>query len=449
MSIETRTIELQIESVASIPYLDQWVGTWAIEPSRMDALILAIQSTDLQLHIAKAGDVTRPRGSAYRMDQDGVALISLEGTLQKHQASMSRATSTVLARRDIRAAMNDDSIGAIQLHIDSPGGTVAGTEELVADIVEAGKRKPVFAHVSDLGASAAYWVASAAHRITATRSSLIGSIGTYAVVSDFSGFAAKEGVKVHVVRAGDFKGAGVPGTEVTAAQLAETQRIVDGLNQLFLDGVASGRKMSIERVKMVADGRVHIAGDAVSLGLIDAVQSFDQAFAAAVQVANKSTPSKRKGSQMSDTTPVTTVSSAVATISQIEAACPGASKDFVINSLKAGRSLEQCRDAFAQELATELATANEQIKSLTAERDEAVKAKDEAESKLKQSTRGVTPLIDSKTTEKVSQDSSASDAFWSAVKDQQSKGMTRAKAIAAVNRQDPSLREAMLESQPA
>jgi hypothetical protein len=121
-------------------------------------------------------------------------------------------------------------------------------------------------------------VASQASRIIANETALVGSIGTYGVVQDTSGMAAMEGVRVHVIRAGAFKGAGTPGTEITAEHLTEMQRTVDGLNEYFLAGVAAGRSMlTAVRVRELADGRAWLAAEAKTLGLIDAIGSFDQA----------------------------------------------------------------------------------------------------------------------------------------------------------------------------
>jgi signal peptide peptidase SppA len=222
---------------------------------------------------AKAAELAETRSQL--TVQDGVAVIALHGVLMKHYSSMQESTSTVQARRLVRLAAATPEVGAILLHIDSPGGTVAGTPQLVRDVAAAAKVKPVIAHVENLAASAAYWVASAASKIVAEPESLVGSIGTYGVIHDVSAAATLKGIKVHVVRAGQFKGSGVPGTEVTAEQLTEHQKTVDALNNFFVRGVAAGRGMTLARVGELADGRVHISGEAQKLGLIDGQQSLD------------------------------------------------------------------------------------------------------------------------------------------------------------------------------
>ena len=212
------------------------------------------------------------------MVADGIAVISITGALMKQRASFSRATSTALLRRSIRSAAADRDIRGIMMVIDSPGGTVAGTGDLADDIAAAAGQKPVHAFFEDLAASAAYWVGSQANHVSANPTALVGSIGTFAVVHDLSKAADDAGIKVHVIKAGEFKGAGAPGSVVTDDQLAQMQIMVDGLNEHFLDGVASGRGMNRAQVNQLNDGRVHIAATAQELNLIDAVESFAAAF---------------------------------------------------------------------------------------------------------------------------------------------------------------------------
>jgi signal peptide peptidase SppA len=175
----------------------------------------------------------------------------------------------------VKRAVADPSVRAIALVIDSPGGEVGGIDALARTVADASRVKPTIAFGDDLLASAAYWIASQTSRIYANPVAQVGSIGTYGVVADWSGFFEKEGVKIHVVRAGQFKGAGVVGTQIEKEQLAEFQRTVDSVNAEFLRAVARGRRLPMARVKELADGRVHIAADALKLGLIDEVADLD------------------------------------------------------------------------------------------------------------------------------------------------------------------------------
>lgn len=183
-------------------------------------------------------------------------------------------TSTDATTREINAVAADPGVAVIAVKVSSGGGQVAGTLPLANAIAEAAKLKPVFAYIEDMGASAAYWPASQATRVFSDPMAMIGGIGTYSVIYDYSGEAAIGGIKAHVIRAGKFKGAGTPGTEITAEHLAEAQRTVDALNEHFIAGVASGRKLSVDRVRELADGRVHVGDEARKLGLIDGTLSF-------------------------------------------------------------------------------------------------------------------------------------------------------------------------------
>jgi signal peptide peptidase SppA len=208
---------------------------------------------------------------------NGVAIIPVSGPMMKGDSKYGGA-NTVQIRRSIRAAVGDDAVRAILLGVDSPGGTVAGTDELARDIKRADLVKPVHAHIDDLGASAAYWIASQARKVTAGYAAEVGSIGVYAVVEDSSAAAAAQGVKVHVVSTGPMKGALEPGTPVTESQLAYVQERVDEMNQHFKSAILRGRAgITHEQLAQASDGRVFGAKEAKALGLIDKVQSFDEA----------------------------------------------------------------------------------------------------------------------------------------------------------------------------
>jgi len=275
-------------------HLEQYLGVWAMEPGQFEQLRTMLRETDVVAHIRESmqsAALADPRGPGTGKTQiaDGIATIDLHGTMTKHGSSFSDMQyGTVGVRRQIRAAVNNDSVKAIMLHVDSPGGSTKGVDDLAADVRAAAESKPVFAFIEDIGASAAYWVASQATRVIATPAAFVGSIGTYMVVDDWSGFFAESKITRYVVRAGEMKGAGVQGTEITDAQLEDFQRIVNETNDLFVSTVKTGRGMNAKQVKAVADGRVHVASAALELGLIDAVSTYDAAVQQLKQAANGS-----------------------------------------------------------------------------------------------------------------------------------------------------------------
>ena len=259
-------------------------GVWCCQPE-------AFGIADLNSAIAKEIESQarrRERGvnTPTRDVRDGViAVLTLSGLLTKHESFFGDGlpSGTAGLADEVVAVAKDPGIKGILLRVDSPGGMVAGTEHLAAAVRDASDRKPVVAFVEDLAASAAYWVASAANQIVASPAAVVGGIGTYSVVADLSGAAKQQGIRVHVVRAGEHKGAGVPGTKVTDTQLAEMQRIVDSVNDIFVQAVANGRGLPPARARALADGRVHIASEARALGLVDRVGTIEDALADLIQ----------------------------------------------------------------------------------------------------------------------------------------------------------------------
>lgn len=220
------------------------------------------------------------RGSSSEEDKPyamvgSIAVISLIGAMTKKSTSFSSGASTIELRSLLRAAARDEDVTGILLRVDSPGGSVSGTADLADDIASITQRKKCVAYVEDTCCSAALWVASQCSAIYSNRTAIIGSIGTYMAIEDYSRLAANQGIEVHVLSTGKHKGAGVPGAAITSEQLAHFQQTVDDLNEHFLSAVSKGRGMSRSRLTEYADGRVWVGEQAVEIGLIDGIASFD------------------------------------------------------------------------------------------------------------------------------------------------------------------------------
>jgi len=232
--------------------------------------------------LAKLGPAGRDSAPEKYAVNRGVAVIDIAGVLTKHptiwQMIFGGATMQDMAAQ-IQAATKDRKVKSILLRIDSPGGTVAGVSDLADAIYKARQSKRVVAYISDLGASGAYCAASQADAIYADVDAMVGSIGVYLVVDDLSKMAEDRGIKVHVIKAGEHKGDGVAGAEVTSSQIKEFQRTVDQLAETFVDAVARGRGWDRQRVEKLADGRVHVGVHAQQLGLVDGIRSLDEVVA--------------------------------------------------------------------------------------------------------------------------------------------------------------------------
>lgn len=252
-------------------------GPWLIEPqwfvSAVEAVRLGVYPlARAQTEEPKAGEAppdAKPYGVA-----GGVAVINVNGPTMKVRSKFG-GTSSVDVRRALRMAVADDSVSAIVLHMDTPGGTVAGTHALAADVAAANAVKPVYAHGEDTLASAGYWTASQARGVTASPTTWVGSLGVMQVLTDSSKAAEKNGFRVIPITTGKYKAAGMPGTEITDDQLAYFQSLADKTAEHFKAGVVAGRGMPRDRVDALFDGRVHDAADALAFGLIDEVLPFD------------------------------------------------------------------------------------------------------------------------------------------------------------------------------
>jgi signal peptide peptidase SppA len=246
------------------------MGIWAIEPLWFQGMVAEYQAGRLHEQPVAAVDPDRRR---YEVE-GRVGIVPLMGPMTKGLSKFG-GTSTVETRRALRHAMRNPDVDAIVLHIDSPGGHVAGVQDLADDVAYINRQKPVTAHIDDLGASAAYWVASQASRITANSSAEIGSIGTMAVLRDESKRLERLGIAVHVLSTGPYKGVGVDGAPLSSEALAYLTQRVHAINQHFLQAVERGRRFTRAQLDLVSDGRVHQASAAQHLGLINHVQSLE------------------------------------------------------------------------------------------------------------------------------------------------------------------------------
>lgn len=297
--------------------LSDYFGPWLIEPTRGMAMWNAADKMNFREHVSESRSLPQSAvsyfGESGMMSRDDVAntdgkvvaVLDIAGTMMKSASSMSSNTGTIRVRHELRAAMNDPKIGAALIRFDTPGGTVAGTADLAGDIAFAATQKPVVGFAEDLVASAGLWCFTQCLSCYANAATAqIGSIGTVLGLYDQSGAAAQAGIKALVFATGPLKGAGFPGAEITDAQKAYFQSIVDEIQPSFTQAVAMGRKLTLTHVQALATGAVFSATKAKEHGLIDGIQSFDQTLNQLFQMipaGGKSSAKTKRGSQMKDT----------------------------------------------------------------------------------------------------------------------------------------------------
>jgi protease-4 len=179
----------------------------------------------------------------------------------------------------------DTRIRAIVLRIDSPGGAVIASDQIWRAVRRARAKKPVIASMGEVAASGGYYVAAGADEIWAAPSTITGSIGIFYGKVDVGPLAARLGVHVETETRGAHAGANSlfrPFTDEERARLAEMLRT---WYRQFIERVAEGRKLPVERVDELARGRVYSGDEAQSLGLVDSLGSFASALARARQLA--------------------------------------------------------------------------------------------------------------------------------------------------------------------
>ena len=254
----------------------QHFGLWLVHEPWFSQAIAAYRNGDLKPQMIHGDD--DDDDELFQRGPNGMLILPIRGQITKRASSFG-GTSSIETRRILRNASLDESVTGVMLMIDSPGGTAAGTFELAEEVRRFAEVKPIKAHIEDLGASAAYWIASQTQSISINQLGEAGSIGTIAILIDSSQAMENSGLKVHVISTGEFKSAGAPGTEVTDRQLALFQEQVEDFNQHFLEGVSQGRGIKGAALVNVATGRVWIAEKAQALGLVDEVMSFEDAIA--------------------------------------------------------------------------------------------------------------------------------------------------------------------------
>jgi len=174
---------------------------------------------------------------------------------------------------------DSNSIKAILLNIDSPGGGVAVSQEIYAEIkrLREKKDKTIIAYLSSTGASGAYYVACAANKIVANPGTIVGSIGVIAEWVNYADLLEWAKVKDVVFKTGEFKDTGSPSRPLTDNERKYFQGLIDDMYVQFLEAVSAGRKLDLQEVRSIADGRVFTGRDAKERKLIDEIGNFQDA----------------------------------------------------------------------------------------------------------------------------------------------------------------------------
>lgn len=274
-------------------------ASWAMERDALERLLdIAARQNDTTPEMLEAYRAKTVAGAERLQIRDKVAILSATGPLFKRanlMTALSGATSYDILRRDLQAAA-DAGVASLLLNVDSPGGEASGTGELAQAVYEMRDRMRIVAYVGGMGASAGYWLASAAHEIVVDSTALLGSIGVQWAMVDNSAAEEKAGRKrfTFISSQSPMKNAD-PGSEAGAAHL---QAAVDAQAQVFVETVARNRGVDTKTVLSdFGKGGIFVGQDAVNAGLADRIGNFESVLAELSAGAGKQ---KAKGAKMSD-----------------------------------------------------------------------------------------------------------------------------------------------------
>jgi protease-4 len=186
---------------------------------------------------------------------------------------------------NIRQFREDDSIKAIVLRINSPGGGAAPSQEIYSEVLKTVKVKKVVASMGSIAASGGYYVAACADRIMASPGTITGSIGVIIGYTNFKELLDKIGLAPVVIKSGKYKDIGSPVREMSDEEKKIIQDFTVQVHDQFISAIAEGRKLKRSAVETMADGRIMTGETAKNLGLIDELGNFEDAVALAGKLA--------------------------------------------------------------------------------------------------------------------------------------------------------------------
>lgn len=200
---------------------------------------------------------------------DKIGVVDLDGVILD--------SDTVVS--ELKKFGDDDSIKAIIIHVNSPGGGVAASEEIYREVkrLRDEKHKHIVADISTVGASGAYYVSSATNKIFADNGSIVGSIGVIAEWVNYGDLMRWAKLKPEVLQVGALKDTGDPSKEMTPEERAFMQSLINKMYGQFVNAVADGRHAKPDDIKAIADGRVWTGQEAVGMKLIDQIGDFQSA----------------------------------------------------------------------------------------------------------------------------------------------------------------------------
>ncbi|MDD2900777.1 MAG: signal peptide peptidase SppA, partial [Desulfuromonadaceae bacterium] len=189
----------------------------------------------------------------------GVGLIEVKGMILDSKEPI----------RQLRYFLKQDSVKAVVLRVDSPGGIVAPSQEIYAEVKKFAAKKKIIVSMGSLAASGGYYISAPSTMIYANPGTITASIGVILKLSNIESLMDKIGIKSHTLKTGKYKDSGSPLRQFSAEDRAMLQSVIDNTHQQFVRAVAEGRRLPIEEVRKIADGRILSGEQAMAYKLVD------------------------------------------------------------------------------------------------------------------------------------------------------------------------------------
>jgi protease-4 len=245
---------------------------WVLGGSGLFILLICILAG---IGYTVASVVGAPNTSAFGTGNGKIGVVDLTGVILSSDSVIDQ----------LQTFADDDSIRAIVLHVNSPGGGAAASQEIYEEVRSIRKSKPIVTSIESVGASGAYYIAAGTQKIYANEASVVGSIGVIMEWTNYGDLMHWAKLKPNVITSGPLKDAGDPSREMTPAERAYFQSLVDNMFAQFVRDVAQGRGLPESTIKPLATGQVWTGQQALGLHLIDARGGFrDAVLATARQV---------------------------------------------------------------------------------------------------------------------------------------------------------------------
>lgn len=204
---------------------------------------------------------------SHLLSREGVGLVEVKGMILDSKETI----------RQLRYFLKQDSVKSVVLRVDSPGGIVAPSQEIYAEVKKFAARKKIIVSMGSLAASGGYYISAPATMIYANPGTITASIGVILKLSNIESLMDKLGIKSYSLKTGKYKDSGSPVRRLSAEDRAMLQSVINNTHQQFVRAVAEGRRLPIDDVRKIADGRILSGEQAMGHKLVDRLGTLQDA----------------------------------------------------------------------------------------------------------------------------------------------------------------------------